>query len=111
MMRRLMELGADLEAVAGSGLTALAAAAVAGQVAALEALLGMGASVNGGETPALCTAAVTGQVAAAEVLLSAGADVTATMTKGRFQGETAAEMAAQMQHTAIVELLARHSAQ
>ena len=112
-----MELGADLEGVGGQptdipfpwswhGMTALGAAAMAGQMAALEALLGMGASVNGGEWPALCAAAMTGQVAVAEALLSAGADVAATL-----HGETAAEVAAQCQQTTIVELLARHSAQ
>ena len=108
-LEALVELGADVDAVERTGMdamTALGWAAQTGQVAALEALLGMGASVNGGEFPALCIAAGTGQVAAAEALLSASADVAAT---GR--GQTAADLAAQMQHTAIVELLARHSAQ
>ena len=106
VLEALVELGADMDAVDRPGMTALGWAAQTGQVAALEALLGMGASVNGGEFPALCIAAGTGQVAAAEALLSASADVAAT---GR--GQTAADLAAQMQHTAIVELLARHSAQ
>merc|ERR1719272_1471890 len=74
-------------------------------MAALEALLGTGASVNGGEFPALCAAAMQGQVASAEALLAAGADVAAT-----FHGKTAAEWAAREQQTAIVELLAHHSA-
>ena len=101
-----MELGVDMEAVGGDGWTALGAAAMAGQMAVLEALLGMGASVNGGEAPPLFMAAPYGQEAAAEALLSAGADVAATL-----YGKTAAEWAAKMQQTAIVELLARHSAQ
>jgi len=106
VMRRMVELGVDVEAVNHSGFTALGMTAAAGQVAALEALLGMGASVNGGEIPALFLAAITGHVAAAEALLSAGADVAAT-----FDGVTAAELAAQYQQPAIVELLAQHSAQ
>jgi len=105
-LEALVELGADLDAVECDGATALAMAAAVGQVAMLEALLGMGASVNGGDMPALIMAAAAGQVPAAEALLRAGADVTATL-----QGKTAAEWAAQLQQTAIVELLARHSAQ
>ena len=94
----------DVDVLDGDGWTALGRAAMLGQVAALEALVGMGASLNGGELPALFLAAATGQVAAAEALLSAGADAAATL-----HGETAAEWAAKMQQTAIVELLVRHS--
>jgi ankyrin repeat protein len=105
-VKNCIEKGASVDTQDGSGLTALHAAAAAGQKEVAEFLLGTGASVqaasgaDGLGTP-LHYAAHGGSKDMAELLLSKGAPVDA----GNSKGEAPLHLAAQMGHTDVCRLL------
>ena len=86
VVRRLIEEGADVEAVGLNGATALQIAASMGHVGVMTALLDGGAQVNAAhkfaKSTALHFAAEMGQVAAIELLCKRGADPHAEKTHG-----------------------------
>ena len=101
----LLAEGAEIDAVTGKGLTALHAAAYAGQGPLVELLLGAGAAVNRknnpfGVTP-LHMAAEENHLAIVEVLLQSGADPSAT----EMNGYTPATRAGWREHWDVVRVL------
>jgi ankyrin repeat protein len=85
MLDLLQQYGADVNAVAEDGSTALGAACASGQALAVKVLIRHGADVNldtgiSGTGPPLYTAAVYGHVDAARALLEAGAQPASSAT-------------------------------
>jgi uncharacterized protein len=102
--RRLIDAGADVNAVNRYGVTPLSLACLNGNRELVERLLEAGAdsqrSLPGGETP-LMTAARTGRVAPVRLLLARGAEVNATERSG----QTALMWGAAEGHLEVVEAL------
>ena len=95
-IERLAGEGASPDAKDEYGNAAVWLAAAYGHTAAVEALLRLGADPNATNSrgaTALTMAALNGQAECARLLLEAGADATLRATGGRWEGQTALELA------------------
>lgn len=110
LVRRLIELGADVSAVNDYGATPLSQAAIQGNAEVLRMLLAAGADPDergADDQTAIMIVARTDNLEAARVLLEAGADVNAVE---KWRGQTALMWAAAQRHPEMLRLLLEHGA-
>jgi ankyrin repeat protein len=107
IVRRLLDRGADKDAVDDSGWTALRHAKDAGHEEVVEILRGAGASKSAAlpSTSSLMLAAESGDLEGVRAALRAGAEVDARDDREKSRGRTALMLAASGGHAEVVEAL------